>query len=109
MVLMNRTLEICKPIKNKNYGYVLIFNYNNTERNLIQARSKSGRSRGIKGEVFANGSINWPQNLKLDKEKLKDINNKICFALDLAYSMSRNNKIQIQKDKIVVKTNIKNV
>lgn len=108
MILMTRTIEICKPKKNKTYGYTLIFNYKDSNRNLIQARSKCGRSRGIKGEVFISGQIDWPKELKLEEDKIKKLSDKISFALDLAYSPTRLEPLEMVGEKIKVKAKITN-
>ena len=105
MILMTRTIEICKPKKNKTYGYILIINHKNSGRNLIQARSKCGRSRGMKGEVFINGKIDWPKELTLESLQYKKLLDKIDLALDLAYSTSRLEKAEMIGDKIKARTN----
>jgi hypothetical protein len=103
-VLMKPEIVICEPKKNKHFGYKLFLNYKGTGRNLIEAKSKSGRIRGIKGEVFVSSKIECTKQLKehLSEPILKKIN----FALDMAYGETRLGALETSKGMIKVKEKI---
>lgn len=102
---INPVIIICKPIKNKRFGYKIILDMKKPTRLMIKAESFGGRTRGIAGRIYKDGTmfIEEEHAVKLNPllEDNKKIKTKIDLTLDLIFGINRDKKCSLSKGLVI--------
>jgi hypothetical protein len=92
-VLINPTIVISNPIKNKQLGYTATIDKKNSNFLSIKCKSFSGRKRGTVAQITKDGDIIIVQpeltNSLLYFLEMKNIKSKLDLTLDLIYGKNR--------------------